>query len=173
MNIDPELNYCPQCGDEYRADFPICAACEVKLVDGATRMAQLTGQVKPQSIQSLSPDDELVAIRKGSLLDIKRLQTILKEGGIPSLIIGEGGDCNKGCCGPEVLLSIRLEDGENASVVLAREFQNTTDLMSHDLTNIDAVFDSEAEQVTCPACGHCFSPTNSECPDCGLTFQAS
>ncbi len=170
QDIDPDLKYCPQCGDEYRADFIHCASCKIELIDGALRIAQLAAKKKPQHSQNISADDQLVALRKGRMLDMKQLQGILKEEGVPSLITGEGGDCNKGCCGPEVLLHVRIEEAQDALEVLAGEFQRSTDLASHDLSTADAIFDSEAKEVTCPACGHCFSPTSPECPDCGLAL---
>ncbi|MCW5200967.1 hypothetical protein VU07_04100, partial [Desulfobulbus sp. F4] len=32
--IEPELKYCPKCGDEYRAEIIACAACAVSLISG-------------------------------------------------------------------------------------------------------------------------------------------
>ncbi len=170
MDIDIELMYCPKCGDEYRTDFSFCAACEVELIDGATKIAQLQGNIKQRRTESISAEDSLVVIRKGRIFEMKQLQSLLQQDGIPSLIAAEGGDCIKGCCGPEVVLNVRLEDVEDAMVVLAGDFQRTTDLVSHDLRNVAAVFDTDSVEVTCPACGHRFPPTIPECPDCGLVL---
>ncbi len=170
-DIDPELKYCPQCDDEYRAEMKLCASCEVELIDGPQLIAKLAAQEKrPRRSPDISRNDQLVALRKGNLLDMKNLQHLLKQEGIPALIAGEGPECKQGCCGPEVILHVRMEDAEDSVVVLAGEFQRSTALASHDLSTADSVFDQDAEKVTCPACGYRFAPTSPECPDCGLTL---
>jgi len=35
---DPELNYCPECDEEYRADIKMCADCGVALVSGGEKI---------------------------------------------------------------------------------------------------------------------------------------
>jgi hypothetical protein len=170
---DPELNYCPVCDEEYRADIKMCAHCAVALVSGSEKIAAEKGLQEKRAARSmeLSADDDLVNIRKGPLLEMKKLQQLLARDSIPSLIFGEkGGNCGKGCCGTELYLQIRREDGEAAMVVLARDFQRSTALDHHDLSHVRSVYDPNAGQTVCPACGFRFSPTTKTCPDCGLCF---
>lgn len=119
---------------------------------------------------NISNNDELANIRKGSLHDMKQLQSILAKENIPSLLAGEGGNCGKGCCGTELYLQIKVADAEEAIQVLAIDFKKKTALDSHDLSTAHAVFDTGAESSTCPACGFSFSTSSSTCPDCGLCF---
>jgi len=55
-------------------------------------------------------------------------------------------------------------------VVLEQEYVQSTCLAEHDITNAGAVFDTNAGEATCPACGCQFSTDLLSCPDCGLCF---
>ena len=170
---EPELKYCLQCDEEYRAEIENCATCGIPLIPGTEKIAmeQAQGSKLASRSMELSSDDELVSIRKGPLKDMKHLHTILASEKIPSLVAGEKGNCGAGCCGGgEFFLQIRMEDGEEATRLLAQDFKKNTSLDSHDLSNVHAVFDTGAEQSTCPACGFSFATTSSTCPDCGLCF---
>ncbi len=169
--IDPELKYCPSCDEEYRVEIELCASCNVTLLSGSERLAQEEAVQKQRASRSMtiSNSDELASIRKGSLHDMKQLQTILANENIPSLLAGEAG-CGKGCCGTELYLQIKVSDGEEAMRVLADDFKEKTALDSHDLSTAHAVFDTGAENSTCPACGCVFSTRSPTCPDCGLCF---
>ena len=57
--IDPELQYCPQCQDEYRAGIVQCASCEVELINGSKMLKAQEQKNKRLSERSMeiSPDD--------------------------------------------------------------------------------------------------------------------
>lgn len=170
---DPELKYCPVCDEEYRADIKSCVSCDVDLVSGREKIAaeEVVQQQRAARSMELSAEDDLVNIRKGSLLEMKTLQQTLAREHIPALIAGEKkSNCGKGCCGTDLYLQIRREDGELAMGVLAREFKRTTALDHHDLSYTGSVYDQRAAQTVCPACGFSFSTSNCTCPDCGLCF---
>ncbi len=169
---DPDLQYCPQCDEEYRADFEICASCNVKLISGRDKVtAEEEAKAKLESrSMEIGPEDEIVNIRKGPLADMKQLQALLVGNTIPSLVVGENSNCGKGCCGGDFFLQIKVSDSQEAIEVLAQEFKRTTALESHDLSTVHAVFDTGAASSTCPACGVSFSTSESTCPDCGLCF---
>ncbi len=161
---DPELNYCPQCDEEYRADIMMCADCTVLLISGQEKIASEEGAVKQREprCMDLSTDDDLVNIRKGPLLEMKKMQQLLAKEHIPSLIAGEkSGSCGKGCCGVDLYLQIKREDGELAMEVLTKDFHRTTALDHHDLTHVQAVYDQGVSKTVCPACGFRFS-TNTD-----------
>lgn len=168
---DPDLMYCPKCDEEYRAEIVMCAACNVELIGGGERLAQEETQKQKVDARSMAitNDDELANVRKGSLHDMKQLQTLLAKENIPSLLAGDGGS-GKGCCGDDLYLQIKVSDAEDAMRVLADDFKVKTSLDSHDLSTAHAVFDTGAESSTCPACGFSFSTSSSTCPDCGLCF---
>jgi len=171
--IDREMNYCPSCGDEYRPDIKHCGACNIPLVSGREKLDMVMASQDALSERSMniSPEDELVSIRKGPLKDMKTLQKVFAVERIPAILAGDEGDCAKGCCGPELYLQIRKEDMQLATEVLAREFIKSTALDSHDLSNADAVFNHLDTETVCPACGCRFSPTVGACPECGLCFE--
>ncbi|GAB6193739.1 zinc ribbon-containing (seleno)protein DG [Desulfocastanea catecholica] len=171
--IDQEMNYCPLCKAEYRADIRHCGTCDVPLINGREKLAQVREKQQALAKRSMQilPTDELVNIRKGPLKDMKTLQRVLAQERVPALLAtGEEG-CAKGCCGPELYLQIKKEDLPLALEILARDFIKSTALDSHDLLNAAAVFDQLAAETVCPACGCRFSPTVGACPECGLCFE--
>lgn len=169
-DIDPELNYCPRCGDEYRAEITTCAACGVDLVLGRTILAATTAtEADISNIMPIGPDETVVSVRRGPVRQIRELRDFLWSRGLPSLIFKEqGGGC--GCRGPEVILQIRDEDVPRVMAALAEEHWRNTGLAGHDTRNIGSVFDDREEEALCPACGYRFSTRETTCPDCGLCF---
>ncbi len=172
-NIDPELKYCPQCGDEYRAEIDRCAVCAVTLLDGK-KLLELQGQEaekKSERRLPLSQNDELVSIRKGSMVEMRHLQALLEREGIPSLVVNEEASCRSGCCGgPSLTLQVRAADLEDVQAFLVQDHIRSTALHDHDIATAGAVFDTAAEIAVCPACGCSFPTSQNSCPDCGLCF---
>ena len=167
------MNYCPSCGDEYRADICHCGICKIPLISGSEKLAIILAKQEAQEERSMDilPEDELVNIRKGPLNDMKKLQNLLALERVPAILAGDEGGCAKGCCGPELYLQIKKDDMQMATEVLAKDFVKSTALDSHDLSNAAAVFDQLATETVCPACGCKFSPTVGACPECGLCFD--
>jgi hypothetical protein len=170
-NPDPELNYCPQCNDEYRAEVDVCTACGIKLLSGTQMLAKRGARQLQQSSPSLEilPDEPLLTVRKGPVLQIKDLQAYLLRCGVPSLAGKEsGGQC--GCRGAELLLQVRESDLPEVMTALEQEYVQSTGLADHDTRFVGAVYNDEAAEAVCPACGCRFSTTSTACPDCGLCF---
>jgi hypothetical protein len=168
--IDPDLQYCPSCNDEYRADIRACAACGIDLLSGKQMLALQAERdqrnLRPLEIDS---DEALRTVRKGSVPQIKELQAYLLRRGIPSLAVKESaGSC--GCRGAELLLQVREPDLGDALTALEQEHRQSTALSDHDVCFTDEVFNPEEPEAVCPACGHRFSTSSAICPDCGLCF---
>lgn len=172
--VDREMKYCPSCGGEYRPDVSSCMSCDVELISGEERLTEMFDQERAFENRSMDigPGDNLVAIRKGPIKEMKALKQVLAKERIASMLGGDEANCGKGCCGsPEMYLQIKETDLEMATVVLAKEFVATTALDLKDLEHAEAVFDHQASETTCPACGCTFSPTVGACPECGLCFE--
>ncbi|MCK9296782.1 MAG: hypothetical protein M0P70_17090 [Desulfobulbaceae bacterium] len=170
--IDPELKYCPQCNDEYRAEIEVCAACGVALLSGADMLAAVTraDARKNSRAGEIGPGEDIVAIHKGQLNEIRAMEKELQAENIGYLITGEGSSCKKGCCPTTFYLQVRRQDAPDAFAVVQAHIERTTALNHHDLSTCDAVFNPEARQATCPACGFEFQTNTTVCPDCGLCF---
>lgn len=173
LPIEPDLKYCPQCADEYRAEIEKCAACGLELLTGVQMQALLEsrGQKKvPRSLE-IFPDEPMTTIRKGPVLQMKQLQTYLLEQGIPSLAVKESPEnCSKGCRGAELLLQVRTSDLREVAAALEQEHRKSTGLADHDTSLVGAVYNVQAKEATCPACGFQFPTSSTTCPDCGLCF---
>ena len=89
--IDTDANYCPDCGEEYRAGFDTCADCGVPLISGVAKLDEARRQDPgaPSYSMDISTADELVTIQTGKLGYIKSLQHILKSEQVPSLLASE------------------------------------------------------------------------------------
>jgi len=167
MTIDPECNYCPQCGGEYRPEIHNCADCGVALVGGEAMLAGL--KQGPGRVAEIGPLEPVVAVHKGPLPQLKALQAYLRGKGLPSRLVKESG-AGCGCRGPEVLLQVREADQAGAMAALAEEYREHTGLADHDTRFAGALYDAGAAEAVCPACGCRFTPDMTECPDCGLCF---
>lgn len=174
FRIEPDLKYCPKCHDEYRAEIELCATCSVELLTGSKLLehAEKKKAKLADRAAAIQPDEDLVDVRKGSVLDIKQAQARLSRQGIPSLIVGDGQQaCGKGCCGgSDVLLRVRKNDVEDVFALFQREYIEGTALHEHDISLASSVYNPAAGQATCPACGHTFTNEGGACPDCGLCF---
>jgi hypothetical protein len=171
--IEPDLKYCPQCADEYRAEIQTCATCGLELLTGVQMQARLEASQQKKAPRSLEifPDEPMTAIRKGPVLQMKQLQSYLLQHGIPSLAAKEiPENCNKGCRGSELILQVRTSDLREVVTALEQEYRQTTGLSDHDTSLANAVYNVQASEATCPACGFRFPTRSTTCPDCGLCF---
>ncbi len=171
---EPDLKYCPQCSDEYRAEMTTCATCDLELITGVQMQAIEESRRREKAMRTLEigPDEPMTTIRKGPVLQMKQLQSYLRRHGIPSLVVKEDSDgCNKGCCrGSELFLQVRTGDLQEVMAVLELEYRQSTGLSDHDTSLAGAVYNVRAEEATCPACGFRFATSSTTCPDCGLCF---
>lgn len=172
LRIEPDLKYCPNCKDEYRAEIVTCASCDIELLTGVQMQKIVDRQQTKRAGRSMgiSADDELVDVRKGPILQIKELQAVLERRNIPSIAYSEDDGCGKGRCGTNLLLRVRMDDIQDVIAVLEQEHIRSTALSGHDISQAGTVFNAAAEEAACPACGCIFSTRSSTCPDCGLCF---
>ncbi|HIJ91743.1 MAG: hypothetical protein OEV89_13775 [Desulfobulbaceae bacterium] len=170
--IEHDLKYCPKCREEYRQEIEICATCALPLILGAdlAAMEKNKGNSRRNRKGALTPDDHLVVIFQGSLADLKHLKGLLEVEQIGAMISKEAGGCASGGCAPKFQLQVRQEEVRDALQVLAEEHRRATVLAEHDATHVEAVFNPEAEEAICPACGFAFATNTTTCPDCGLCF---
>lgn len=168
--IEPELKYCPQCDDEYMPEIEKCHGCGVVLITGRQKMEVVEARrLRLEGRRGeLSPDDDLVNLRRGPLAEMKQLEKVLGREVIPCLVAADDASCSGRCCPTNFFLQVRRDDIPDAVAALEQEFRRTTSLDEHDTTHAEMVFDPSAQAAVCPACGHSFAPTSASCPDCGL-----
>lgn len=172
FRVEPDLKYCPQCHDEYRADIEKCASCAVQLLTGS-QILELEEQKNAQMANrclEIQEHEELVDIRKGAVIEMKQVQAMLARQGFPTLLAADNQACGKGCCGPEVFLRARKTDLEGIMKLFQNEYIESTALKEYDISLVQAAFNPDASQTACPACGYIFSTQSDTCPDCGLCF---
>lgn len=170
--IEEDLMYCPNCREEYRADITTCADCGTDLVSGRDVLAA-KGSVdarRQARMGDLRPEDDVVVVHQGQLNEIRPLEKVLQHENIGALVAGDDSGCGKGCCGTTLNLLVRREEAPEAYQLIQAELDRTRGLASHDMGSCEVVFDQNAQESECPACGFRFASTISTCPDCGLCF---
>lgn len=170
--IDPELKYCPKCGDEYMFEKDVCAVCNIELLGGERLLEMQEEQTRQRESRSvpITAEDKVVDIRKGSVFEMKQWQSRLEQEGIASLLVKDDQGCGNKCGGSDVVLQVRESDGQDVARLFSQDYMQSTGLKDHDITHVGAVFNADAEDTVCPACGITFSTSSTECPDCGLCF---
>jgi hypothetical protein len=175
---DPDLKYCPECDDEYRAEIEICAACGIELITGLQRIEREEARQKKLAGRTgeLDPDDDLVSIRGGPLPEMRHLAALMGAEKIGTALVGDMDTCakdrfgNKTCSPTVYTLLVKREDIMEAQQIIEEEHRKATGLAHHDNSNGDAVFNPHKSEAQCPACGHAFPTSETTCPDCGLRF---
>ena len=98
MSIDPDMQYCPECKDEYKASIKRCVLCDRDLISGSEKLETL--RLKELAFKGrsmiINAQDECVPIRNGKLRDLKLLQKLLETERIPTIISGKLASCGKG-----------------------------------------------------------------------------
>jgi hypothetical protein len=104
------------------------------------------------------------------LQEAKDVQLKLKNQGVEVQLKSNPKTCSTGGCSITVELWGLEQDLEVIKVFFGSEFAKN--LEGHDVNYeaLNEVFDPNASEVTCQACGAKFKPTASECPDCGLVY---
>ena len=112
---------------------------------------------------------DLVKIAVMGLNEAKQFQKDCSAKGIELVLNHDDASCTRGCA---VTVEVHAKETDLPVVQEIYSSNYMKLLEGHDVDpeTLNAVFDPSAESATCPACGHTFSTTNSECPDCGLMF---
>lgn len=103
------------------------------------------------------------------LQEAKNHQAKLKALGVELTLKTHHETCTSGC-----KVTVEVWGKETDKDQLMTHFQS--DYLKHvkghepNFAHLSAVFDPSAESVICQACGATFTPTASECPDCGLVY---
>lgn len=116
---------------------------------------------------------EKVLIGTIELAEAKRLRGILAERGVEVDLVSDPSTCSSGKCGTTVEVWITESDVANFKALLAEERAELLNGLDVDQSRLNAVFDDQNAEATCPACGHVFATTHVECPECGLGFAVS
>jgi len=168
------MKCCPECGAEFRPEFSTCALCDVDLVLTENHESNSSGvdEKRKERTIDISPEDELVTMRQGSLLEMKTVQHLLKKENIGSLLVEDRSNCGSGCSNSKVFeLKVKQQYAGDAQQILIEEFRRSTSIDSHEFEgDAEAVFDQRMTEARCPACGCTFITDDRTCPECGLCF---
>jgi hypothetical protein len=103
------------------------------------------------------------------LQEAKNHQLKLRHMGIDLTLKTNGKTCTTGC-----KVTVEVWGEASDAPALQKHFQE--DYFKHvrghepNLDHMSQVFDPAASEVICQACGAKFSPSEQECPDCGLVY---
>ncbi len=98
LAIDQATNYCPGCGDEYRATIKRCVSCDISLISAEEKLEKLRLKERAFNGRSMyiTAQDQRTVIRIGKLRDLKQLQILLAKERVPTIISSESASCGKG-----------------------------------------------------------------------------
>lgn len=103
------------------------------------------------------------------LTDAKEFQDQLQKKGVEIILNHNEQTCTRGCT-----VTVEVLGHEKDIEIIAKSYQENYQKLTegHEVNweVANSVFDPSAESATCPACGHSFSTSQSECPDCGLVI---
>jgi hypothetical protein len=145
--VDPELKYCPECDDEYRAEIEKCASCCVDLITGRQKIELEEDRQQKLAARTgeLNQDDDLVAMRRGSLAEMRHIATLLDAEKIGSAMIGDMKTCakdrfgNATCCPTIYNLLVKKEDAAEAHHIIEEEHRKATALAHHENVNGETI----------------------------------
>jgi hypothetical protein len=104
------------------------------------------------------------------LQEAKNHQHKLKSLGVEIIFKSNPQTCSQGSC----KVTVEVWGLKSDELILMSHFQN--DYLKHvkghfpNVEHLSAVFDANASEVICQACGTKFNPASCECPDCGLVY---
>lgn len=104
------------------------------------------------------------------LQEAKNHQYRLKQTGVELVLKSNPQTCSTGSC----KVTVEVWGSKTDESALMNHFQ--ADYLKHvkghvpNFEHLSAVFDPNAAEVICQACGAKFAPTAQECPDCGLVY---
>lgn len=102
--------------------------------------------------------------------EAKRIQYCLEERGVGVRLRSDPETCGTGGCKPKVELWGLSKDVEAVRKFFLEEKTRALEGLEFDPALEEAVFDPDAAEALCPACGTKFPTSLKECPDCGLVF---
>lgn len=158
---------CPQCRSEYVPGIVRCATCEVDLVDPAV----LEEKMPTENPRELLKEAEKAFLAARNLDAARELERELLEAGILCYVHAtqtEGALISAG----SIQYTVAFAQDDVAAVKELLESRTRGLLEQQGLAALatEAV-DLEAEEVTCPACGHTGAlDDDGACGDCGLVL---
>lgn len=116
---------------------------------------------------------ERIHIGSANIHDAERLKGRMLEAGVRVDLAVSPGDCSGGACGIKAELWVDAGDLPKVQAFFAEEHRRTHAGLEFDPEIVSQVYDADAAEATCPACGTRFATTHQECPDCGLSFAVT
>jgi hypothetical protein len=163
---------CPSCSSEFRAGFTRCVTCNVDLVaeDAFSHEAKAFG-----SPRELLADKECIAIPQVNLQACRELEGVLLAGDIPAYTNAQEADMEVALgSSASILYSVVLAsaDLDRAKKLMRGRLEAMLEQEGLGQLVTEAV-NLDAEEVTCPACGHHGALKNSACASCDLFLGAN
>ena len=112
---------------------------------------------------------DLVKIAVMGLNEAKDFQNLLEQVGISTQLNHDDQTCTRGCA-VTVELMANESDVPKIQQIYTQQFNKLLQGLKFDPNVVNSVYDTSQEEATCPACGHGFKTTETECPDCGLVL---
>lgn len=163
------MKVCPSCHSEFVSSMSRCKKCDVDLVSpDALEEAAAEHVANPRDALA---DVELAQVPLRTLDAARELESELTSAGILCYVHAEETDGELGSAGIlQYYVALAKADVETVQELLEGRYKARLEREGV-AELVGQVVDLEAEEVTCPACGHA-GPLDDEgaCSDCGLVL---
>ena len=101
--------------------------------------------------------------------EAQQLKNSLAKHGFEIAVVHNHASCKTGCS-PQVEVWANSEDASDILQTISAKQRSEWASNGYDVALADNVYNPEAAEATCPACGTTFATTLTTCPECGLCF---
>lgn len=161
------MSVCPSCRSEYVPGITRCATCDVDLVDPAALVDSESGE----NPRELLKDSEKAFLGARNLDAARELERDLLEAGVLCYVHAEQTEGALMSAGSiQYAVAFAQDDVPAVKELLEGRAQGLLEQEGLAALSTQAV-DLEADEVTCPACGHTGAlDDEGACADCGLVL---
>lgn len=120
-------------------------------------------------MKNWSNEMDLVKVGVMGLHEAKTFKQELEKLGVELVLNHNEQTCTRGC---SITVEILAKESDLSQIqkMYQEKYEKLLEGLDVNVDQMNSVFDTSQSEAICPACGHNFSTSNTECPDCGLVL---
>lgn len=166
MELPELVAVCPSCGSEFQPHVTHCIDCGAPTRSSWAAPELPRARRQEASVVSplpLPPETPADLVSASSADWVKKLEDVLARNGIPCrLDVYDPSEC------PTRTYAVWVAEAD-----LGRATELENELLRAEIPDYDETFPQLPPAGVCPACGSPVSPSDAECPTCGLALDGA